>query len=905
MKLPQIQHYEFVELIGEGSCGYVYRCRYRERDERIVKLVKAMSVNQGLFVNGMKTVAAARAHPHLVDVCDYRFSESPSYVITSIHGHLPTEGGWQADTIEPLLGRLPTDQAMRLIDQMVDGLAHLHFLEVPHTAFKPSNIFIDRQADGSRRVRIADWSEGYMQGASYLELGDRGFYAAPEQLAKGDAVGGRPKAWDVYAFGVVAYRLLTGLLPRLDPQFDDYVEALKSGEAAALASPDGGGIVTDPARYVEWMHGQPDVSWGGPAPTQVEADRRKVIERCLHIDPAMRFGDMREVMAEFRDVESSALLRRMQRDMSARHQQQVDEVEQRVATTTELASRHRRLLFRWRAYAAGIVLAVGLLGWGAFRLAQREMRVVEGKFEDLQNEQIKRLAEQKLRYDIALAEKETTVASVARSAVRNSNAVDAARSVQERAQFHGDQLFEMLLNQRDSDVPGYREERRRLLVDARGYYESMLEVYANDASALRRSADGYRYLSEIYLELGDARRAQSALTQAAQRFSTLITSEAPPAADAGQASAGAAEPLNAHIALAEIRQLQAELAIEQKPADNETLLAIDGARSQWAALATAQPKQVDWRLNRAEGLLLRADVLEAGGDEARALVELQSAADELVLIHEEAPNNDRAKYALGRTFAALARKLVDRGDQAQDQDLEQAQALLEQSVVLFSDAITLNSAVDDYQASMAESLAQLGIMQRNLETLQDAVTVLNVTLNRDPKNLQAASALAGSLGVMAEMQRDGGESAAALELEKRAVGALQTAMTPDSEGGGVNGGSSARQVRMQFAERNCHLSEIYGDIDQYSEAKKAADDAIKTTAAVLRETPADTRVQRLLARAQGLAAYASEKVGNKEEARALYTAALTQWQAVAKTDPADAQAVDGQSWAKRQLDALK
>ena len=903
MKLPQIQHHEFVEMIGEGSCGYVYRCRYRERDERVVKLVKAMSVNQALYVNSMKTVAAAKPHPNLVDVCDYRFSESPSYVITSQHGRSAAEGGgaWQPDTIESLMGRLPLDQAMRLIDQMADGLAHLHKLEVPHTALKPSNVFVDRQPDGSRQIRIADWSEGFVEGAHYLELGDRGFYAAPEQLANGDVVKGRPKAWDVYAFGVLSYRLLTGLLPRLDPQFDEFMEAIKEGDPNSILPGEARQVVTtDPARYVEWIHAQPDIIWGGPAPSQAEADRRRVIERCLAIDPNVRYGDVREVVAEFRELESSALLRRMERDMSARHQQQIEEVEQRVVAAEEQGANRWRLLIRWRTYAAGLVLVFCLLGWAGVKLVQREMKQAEDTFEERETEFGKELAQQKLRYEIALAERDTTVQTVAENAQQSSIAADAARSVQLRAQTHGDQLFEMLLSHRHSDVPGYRAERRRLLLEARDYYESMLEVYANDDQAQRRSADGYRYLGEIYAELGDMRRAGGALKQAADRFGTLSAGTAPPAQDGGTKTVGGdggGGLLSPHVALAEIRQLQADLAVDEKPVAQETLTAIDEARAQWGTLATAQPKQVEWRLNSAENRLLRAHALEAKGDMAAQMTELETAADELVAIHEEAPDNDRVTAALAEVFSTMAGKLAAVGED------EQAQALYEQSITLFSEAVTLNGAVDDYQLGMAEGLAQLGRMRRDPEALKDAVTVLNVAQSRDPHNATAASALAGCLGVMAEMQRDGGEGAKALELERRGVEVLETALA--GSGGGSTAGAGTRDVRIHLAERYCHLSELFGDIEQFAEAKKAVDRAIELVADSLRETPGNAGIQSLLARAQGLSAFASEKIGDKDAARALYTAALTQWQTVAKAHPDDPQASEGQAWAKRQLDALQ
>ena len=469
--------------------------------------------------------------------------------------------------------------------------------------------------------------------------------------------------------------------------------------------------------------------------------------------------------------------------------------------------------------------------------------------------------------------------------------------MQQRAQKHGDQLFEMLLGYRHSDVPGYREERRRLLLEARDYYESMLEVYANDDQAQRRSADGYRYLGEIYAELGDVRRASGALKQAGDRFSLLAAGSTPPT-DSDKKKAGGL--LSPHVALAQIRQLQADLGVEEKPAALETLAAIDQAQTQWDKLAAAQPTKVEWRLNAAENRLHRAQVLDAQGDRAAHMSELEQAADELVALQEAAPDSDRATAALGQVFSAMAEKLAAVGED------EQALALYEQSVALYSEAVTLNGAMEDYQLGMANGLAQLGRMRRDPEALNDAVTVLTVAQSRDPGNATAASALAGCLGVMAEMQRDGGEGAKALELEKRGVEALETALAgADGSGTGAGGGKSLRNLRVHLAERLCHLSELFGDIEQFGEARKAVDRAIDLVAEGLRDTPGSDSTQRLLARAQGLAAFASEKIGDKDGARALYTAALTQWKTVARAHPEDAQASEGQAWAQRQLDALQ
>jgi len=846
----------------------------------MVKVVNGLAVNHKLFPGTMKTVAAARAHHYLVDVCGYEFGENPGYYITSLHGFRGADGKWRASTIEPLLGNLTIEESLQLVDQMADGLAYLHRLEVPHTAFKPSNVFVDENPDGSPRIRIAGWGEGYVADLHYLQLGDRGFYAAPEQLANGDFSQGQGKRWDVYSFGVVAYRLLTGLFPRLDPQYDHYQE-LKSrndlSDADALAYSK---ILEEPSSYEQWITEQPEIGWPGRPRSQTEADRRRVIEQCLEADPEKRFGDMREVVAAFRQVENDFLLRRMERDLATRSQKMADELEAKVEAADARAEKRRRQVVKWRLITVGVVATVGLLGWGAFKLISREFELASDQIDELKADSKRRIAEERLRFDMALAEKDTVVATVERTAVKRSEAADAARDVLRDAQSHGDRLFDMVLSHRDSDIPGYRDERREQLIEARDHYESLVEVYANNSGFVEQSASAFRYLGEIYLEVGEDQRAAEAFGQAAQRLSDL------------KASADADKSARAGESLAKVRQRQAELAVRLRPAATESLSAIDAAEAAWKELATAQPDEIEWQLAQARNQRMRADVLRSRADLAGAMSAFEQAADKLVILHEKAPGNAAVTASLGRVFASLGDMQADAGK------MEEAEALLDQSVVLFSEAVTLNGAVEDYQFWMAESLALLGGIRRDAKALNDAVTVLSVAQSRTPENPEVAATLATCLGILAEMQRDGGETAAAIGFEQQAVDALQKVLES-------NRGGPAYEVQSLLAERRCHLAELQGDADQYGESKKAVAAAIETINGLLKANPDNVAYQTQLARAQGLSAYASEKLGEKDAARAMYSAALTQWQAVATAHPEETQASEGKAWAQRQLDSLK
>ena len=222
MDLPLIKDYEILELIGEGSCGFVYRCRYRDETYRSIKLLKGLAINRALVSAGMTTVASMPRHENLSPIHGYHFEKNPCFVISDLYGQFDEEQGrWENQTLEAQMGVATVDVAIRMIEQMASALEHLHRLEVFHGGFKPSNVFVEALEDGDRQIRVCDWGQGYVGGLHYMELGDCGFYAAPEQLESGDFGQGRGKGWDVYAFGVVGYRLLTGRLPRLESQYHE------------------------------------------------------------------------------------------------------------------------------------------------------------------------------------------------------------------------------------------------------------------------------------------------------------------------------------------------------------------------------------------------------------------------------------------------------------------------------------------------------------------------------------------------------------------------------------------------------------------------------------------------------------------------------------------------------------
>jgi serine/threonine-protein kinase len=105
--------------------------------------------------------------------------------------------------------RLPADEVVRLLSQVARGLDRAHAAGVVHRDLKPENLFLCTDEDGSPLVKILDFGLAKLlqgqSGAATLSAGTP-TYMAPEQLGMAPIT----PAADVWAFGLIAFTLLTG-----------------------------------------------------------------------------------------------------------------------------------------------------------------------------------------------------------------------------------------------------------------------------------------------------------------------------------------------------------------------------------------------------------------------------------------------------------------------------------------------------------------------------------------------------------------------------------------------------------------------------------------------------------------------------------------------------------------------
>jgi serine/threonine-protein kinase len=140
----------------------------------------------------------------------------------------------EGQTLEQLLQNvkpLPEADALRIMSQICDGVAHLHQHGVVHRDLKPQNVMLCN--DGS--LRIMDFGIAKAAAARRLTFG--GFsptmgtpdYMAPEQVKgqRGD------ERTDIYSLGAILYEMVTGRVPFEGPNAYTVMNARLVGDPVA------------------------------------------------------------------------------------------------------------------------------------------------------------------------------------------------------------------------------------------------------------------------------------------------------------------------------------------------------------------------------------------------------------------------------------------------------------------------------------------------------------------------------------------------------------------------------------------------------------------------------------------------------------------------------------------------
>jgi serine/threonine protein kinase len=205
--------FRLVKRIGQGGMGTVYLGQQTLIGSRVaVKVLHEHLAGDPSLV--ARFYAEARAvnlivHPNIVNIFDMNVVPPRRFYLVMEY----LEGQSLAAAAP---GRMSAAAALPLLIQVCQALAAAHRNGVLHRDLKPENVFLCKREGPVPFVKILDFGIAKLFGGdSQAAQTTAGFivgtpeFMAPEQ-ATGDTLDGRA---DLYALGVIAYRLATGRLP--------------------------------------------------------------------------------------------------------------------------------------------------------------------------------------------------------------------------------------------------------------------------------------------------------------------------------------------------------------------------------------------------------------------------------------------------------------------------------------------------------------------------------------------------------------------------------------------------------------------------------------------------------------------------------------------------------------------
>lgn len=334
------QRYQVTSLLARGGMATVYLATDLRLDRVVaLKVMHPHLANDPGFVARFQREARSAArlsHPHVVGVYDQGSSDGHVYLAME---YLP--GRTLRDVLDEY-GPLSTEQALVLLDPVIEALVAAHAAGFVHRDIKPENVLISD--DG--RVKVADF--GLARAVTTTDsthttgmiIGTVS-YLSPEQVEHGDA----DARSDIYSTGILFFEMITGAVPH--------------GGESPLS--------------IAYKHVNSDV----PPPSSVIPEIPSVADALVlsatKRDPALRYQSAQELLADVRRIRKS--LPAPQPFVDARNTLVVDRKEFEELSNSQKSTdqtftpkdfparaKKRRGLWFILALVIGVLLA-GLGGW--------------------------------------------------------------------------------------------------------------------------------------------------------------------------------------------------------------------------------------------------------------------------------------------------------------------------------------------------------------------------------------------------------------------------------------------------------------------------------------------------------------------------------------------------------------
>jgi eukaryotic-like serine/threonine-protein kinase len=210
--------YRVERVVGRGGMGIVLAAWHLALDQRVALkcLQPELAQNSDSAARFLREARAAAKikSEHGVRVLDVgNLEDGIPYMVMEF-----LDGRDFSDELRDR-GPLPIEECINYALQAIEAVAEAHSLGIVHRDLKPENLFLARQPDGTRRVKVLDF--GISKSMVIASADNRSLtqsstimgsplYMSPEQMRAPRSVDYRT---DIWSLGAIIYELLTGHPP--------------------------------------------------------------------------------------------------------------------------------------------------------------------------------------------------------------------------------------------------------------------------------------------------------------------------------------------------------------------------------------------------------------------------------------------------------------------------------------------------------------------------------------------------------------------------------------------------------------------------------------------------------------------------------------------------------------------
>ena len=302
MAKPRITGIKVLNLIKKDTFGELYRAEDTSSkfplipDTKIyaVRVFKALTINTDLVEKALQRLEHANYPSGAIPMKREVTKDKKACIV------MP----YIEQSLNDSINDHPQASSWSLIYKIAEAISSLHRCRVAHANIKPGNILFKNDSD----ILLSEIAMGHMPDVSVTSYTDALLYAPPQQLRKPDGYHrGEGYSWDVYAFGTLAYRILTGKFPRCHDKLSQLATQTKAATDQSFSK--------NAEELASKLENSEIHQWPNKPRNAKEKLRRELIENCLSIHPDKRFNDLPEFIHAWNDLDLKTSLKRNSRKL--------------------------------------------------------------------------------------------------------------------------------------------------------------------------------------------------------------------------------------------------------------------------------------------------------------------------------------------------------------------------------------------------------------------------------------------------------------------------------------------------------------------------------------------------------------------------------------------------------------